>query len=387
MLVHRKHRQKRNKERRLSRTAVMRGLVAPFFGLLAVACIVLGVFNAYMWRPSRQITAKAEISNAQYVTTDPGVLQLVGKSGQLTVNAPNVNICVALGTSKDVAGWVSGYTYSRVTGLTNWSTLSVQQSRAQSSPANVDKSNQVAFKDSDMWSAVKCGVGKVTLDTSGVGGDTVALADLGGSNVFSVNMFWVRDQLPDFATPFYFAGGLCAVLTVLCASVFAMPSAKRRKRQIESSSERATEEVPISEAVAGSFAGVKQGISGIGSLVQGKRRRSHRRHAASGAGSPEAAATEAEARHGNASPLIIEPTTHNMVSEQQGHQGKHHNVHYQLPDSTVTDNAETSVISREELSEYFARFASESSSAGEELQHQGTSTGDVHPQQEEGERQ
>ena len=34
---------------------IMRGVVTPIFGLIAVACVVLGVLNATIWKPSREI--------------------------------------------------------------------------------------------------------------------------------------------------------------------------------------------------------------------------------------------------------------------------------------------------------------------------------------------
>ena len=50
---------------------IMRGIVTPIFGLLAIACIVLGVLNATIWKPSAQVTASASVTGSQYVVTDP----------------------------------------------------------------------------------------------------------------------------------------------------------------------------------------------------------------------------------------------------------------------------------------------------------------------------
>ena len=82
-----------------------------------------------------------------------------------------------------------------------------------------------------MWTAVKCGTGSVSLKSKKTGASTVAIVDL-GENVTNakVQLHWVRSEVPDFAMPFYLSGGLLAVLAVLCASVFAMPPHKRRKR-------------------------------------------------------------------------------------------------------------------------------------------------------------
>ena len=64
---------------------IMRGIVTPIFGLLAIACIVLGVLNATIWKPSAQVTASASVTGSQYVVTDPNVLQLV--DDRVTISA------------------------------------------------------------------------------------------------------------------------------------------------------------------------------------------------------------------------------------------------------------------------------------------------------------
>ena len=64
---------------------IMRGVVTPILGLLAVACIGLGIMNATYWKPSSQIAASAAVKGTQYIVTDPGVLPLV--DNQVTVSA------------------------------------------------------------------------------------------------------------------------------------------------------------------------------------------------------------------------------------------------------------------------------------------------------------
>ena len=51
---------------------IMRGVVTPILGLLAVACIGLGFMNATYWKPSSQIAASAAVKGTQYIVTDPG---------------------------------------------------------------------------------------------------------------------------------------------------------------------------------------------------------------------------------------------------------------------------------------------------------------------------
>jgi len=216
---------------------IMRGVVTPIFGLLAVAAVVLGYMNATMWKPSTEITASATMSGSRYVVTDPNVLTLLDQNATITVDSGSSQdeACVALGSSKDVAGWVaSEKSYTRITGLTSWSELSTQKGSSTSQGAPTSADDAVSFKDSDMWTAVKCGTGSVSLKSKKTGASTVAIVDL-GENVTNakVQLHWVRSEVPDFAMPFYLSGGLLAVLAVLCASVFAMPPHKRRKRMVE----------------------------------------------------------------------------------------------------------------------------------------------------------
>lgn len=70
---------------------IMRGIVTPIFGLLAVACIVLGVLNATIWKPSTQVTASAAVTGSQYVVTDPNVLQLVDDHVNISAKSRQTN--------------------------------------------------------------------------------------------------------------------------------------------------------------------------------------------------------------------------------------------------------------------------------------------------------
>ncbi|KAB7791059.1 hypothetical protein F7D09_0415 [Bifidobacterium leontopitheci] len=352
----------------------MRGVVTPIFGLLAVAAIGLGIMNATYWKPSSQITATTSVKGAQYVVTDPGVLPLIDDAVRITVtasggtsgttssgntssentssdstssdtaDAASDGVCLALGTNKDVTGWLAGSSYIRVTGMSDWSTLSWEKSAAQGSSAAGD--GDVSFKDSDMWSKTVCDPSKVTLDakTSADSG-TVAVIDLGKATSAKVSLHWTRHQLPDFAMPFYFAGGLLAILAVLSATLFAVPPHKRRKREVVGSAETAAqgEEVAISEALAGSLAGLK-------SAVSFKPKSKRRRHAAHRAGAPAAAEPGGETTDGSDSgqPVVIDPSNRNLVADQQAQNAQ-------------PDDSETSVITASELQAYFARLSAENS--------------------------
>ncbi|WP_243388670.1 hypothetical protein [Bifidobacterium scaligerum] len=346
-------------ERPSRHAVIMRGVVTPIFGLLAVAAIALGYLNATIWKPSSEITVSAAITGTRYVVTDPGVLTLLDRSTTITVESAGstsqAEACVALGASKDVTGWVSSEAYTRITGMSSWSDLTTKKgnSASQSSQNAAGDGNAVAFKDSDMWSSVKCGAKSVSLNSKDTADSTVAIVDLGENNTKgTVKLHWVRSEVPDFAMPFYLSGGLLAILAALSASVFAMPPHKRRKRFVEGVATMPQEEETASVSWATA--------SGGASAASGRRGR--RRHASHRRGSRPAVSNDRslganEQSVETSSPVIIDPASRNLVADQQS-SGQSDDW------SSAQDNESTSVITPDELQAYFSRLAQESTTQG-----------------------
>mgnify|MGYP000861253973 FL=1 len=331
---------------------IMRGIVTPILGLLAVACIVLGVLNATMWKPSARITASSSVNGSRYVVTDPGVLSLIDKRVNITAKASDAsaNVCIVIGSARDVAGWIAGTPYTRITGLSDWSALSTQKAAAQGTADQSD--NQVAVQDSDMWTKTSCGNGTANLQIKGTstddGTNAVALIDFGDAKNATVSLDWARQTLPDFAMPLYFAGGLFVILAILAASVFAMPPHKRRHRAAAAVAGVGSEQGD-SEAVSTWVKNAETSTSRNEKASTAKRKR--RRHASHRSG---ARAQEPDDQQ----PTIIDPAARNLVADQQANA---------VPSdgSATTDTAgnsdgeATSVISADELQAYFARLAQE----------------------------
>ena len=199
----------------------------------------------------------------------------------------------------------------------------------------------VDFKDSDMWHAVTCDTKSVEFESNVKNDSTVLLVDLGEKQNADISFTWTRKTLPDFATPFYFVGGLLAVGAVLTASVFAMPPHRRRHRMVmgtarqldehtDQQAEEPVEEVSIREALTGS-------MSSLAAAFQPSKR-GGRRHAA-------AAGEDVE------QPTVIDPSARNLVANAAG---------AAADDDDMSVGEETSVISADELQAYFARLAQES---------------------------
>ena len=319
----------------------MRGVVTPILGLLAVACIVLGVLNATIWKPSRQISASADITGSRYIVTDPGVLPLLDDNAELNVTSnSDDDMCVALASAKDAAGWVaSSDGYMRITGMESWSALQTKKDKPSTQTAAAEDAQPVSFQDSDMWKSVVCDSGEVSLNSKSVSDSTVAIVDLGEEEPHAtVTMRWTRQHVPDFAMPFYLVGGLSAVLAVFSASVFAMAPHKRRKRLAVTG--ETTQEAAAAEAGSSAVFSPKS----VKSVGKPKRRRhaSHRR-----GGKPSSVAGS------SASPEVIDPAARNLVADQEE---ANRTAQSGAP---LSDGETTSVITPEDLQAYFARLAQE----------------------------
>ena len=328
---------------------IMRGIVTPIFGLLAITCIVLGVLNATIWKPSTQVSASATVTGLQYVVTDPNVLQLV--DDRVTISAKSrdksANVCIAIGSARDVAGWIAGSKYMRVTGLSDWSTLSTLKATAQGTADNSE--GQVAFQDSDMWRTVKCNAGSVDMQFKGTNAnnaeDSVAIIDYGDRKGGSVALGWNRRSMLNFAMPFYLSGGLLAILAVLSASVFAMPPHKRRNKRAFAMVDGIGSTQGDDDEVAAWVKNAEASAARSDKSGSNRKRRRHASHRATGSENMQNEMTQ---------PTIVDPSARNLVADQNA-----------ATDGIGENNdfEQTSVISQDELAAYFARLAQEESSA------------------------
>lgn len=348
---------------------IMRGVVTPILGLIAVACIVFGILNATIWKPSTHIDAQGTVSGTQYIVTDPGVLDVVDKTVQITVseqNAPDQDVCIAVGSAKDATGWVQGFPYTRVKGLATWETLDTAENAAQGEAQTSD--SDVAFSESNMWTQTACGKQSVTMELKDATDSQVVIVDLGNPDAqATIDMEWTRTNAPDFALPLFFVGGLFVILAILAASVFAMSTAKRRKLLHHEPREHDPDEVSISEAVTGTI-----------QVLKPRKRVSnkpYKRHA------KNAHDQQDGEQNPSSGPKIVDTRSNNMLAARNAEAvatGDEETATIQpLIDSiqmpavkdeksstgTAADDATTTVISDAELQAYFARFTRETNEA------------------------
>ncbi len=369
------------------RTKIMRRIVSPFFVVLAVLSVALGVANATFWKPNDVVIAYAQVTGTRYIVTDPGVLNLVDNKVRVSVAALRTRkpICVAVGLTKDVRGWVAGSPVQRITGLKDWNNLSVSEmsgkSTLQQDFSTDIKDADVKFQQSNLWPSVTCqlGLAKLSINTydyvqtagsasydhavatgavlkSGKNSKKssnrrysrsmrvrsqaarrVLLIDL-GDNVpaASVELRWRRHQVPDFATPLYFVGALFAVLALLAATIFAMAPHRRRNKQLAANSsallskQSKDEEVTFSEAFSGTVHGM---------LAHRKHKKASGSHARHGC----------HARRGK-NPVENQNIANNSDSKQLNQESP------SLQVSSEDSIEQTTVISKDDMLAFATRF-------------------------------
>lgn len=319
-----------------SRTRILRTVVSPILLVAALVCAVFAVLQMTVWRPSPIVEASTTVST-RYAVTDPGVLSLVDRTAGASITADKP-VCLALATSQDASGWVSGRRYTRVTGLSSWTSLST---RTLTATSVTDAGGSVGFRDSDLWRTVSCGRSVRLQTTASASSPLVLILDTNPSARASSNtgrparltLTWTRTHTTDAALPLWLCAALLALASLLCFFIFSLSARRRRKAQgRQAAVSRGDPELREAED--------RSDLSGSDAprwaddhLRSRRRRESRHRHtgahrgffasvrrlaASSGSAAADAARKAAEeGGHGHASPVIQEPGRANMVARLQ----------------------------------------------------------------------
>lgn len=219
--------------KRMTYSKTMRFIVAPIFAVIALISMVFAVLSATVWKPSPIATATGSVST-RYAATDSGVLQLVDSYVRVRAAAKQP-VCVAVGNSQDITGWIGSQPYTRIEGLETWKKLktAAAQNGLGSSASNAGQTT--AFSDSDLWTQVRCGTSidftvkptptqAVIIDTNPTATDS---SQQGVPT--KISLTWRRTSVGNQSVPLSFASILLLIAAVLCATVLAMMPERRRK--------------------------------------------------------------------------------------------------------------------------------------------------------------
>lgn len=215
-------------------------------GLVVVGLVVagLGVASATVWRPSdTAVMTTGEQSGATLLTTAPGVLSLVDRDVTITArSSDDAKVVLALGSQVDVDGWIGEDPALRVTGASDWETLTVAapDSTGASDPSDA-ATDETAETDpaeptapgpdpsgSDMWVEATSGTGSATLGWDASSTDQVLLVAAVGEDAAApqVTLSWPREV----TTPLLWPGVALGVLLVALGLIYGLVTRGRRRR-------------------------------------------------------------------------------------------------------------------------------------------------------------
>src|SRR5690606_14911168 len=110
------------------------------------------------WAPDTETTATVELSDpGPAVVLDPGVLYVGGEEGEVVIEGAS-DVSVITATDGDVAAYLDGVRHTRITGASDWTTLSTQEVHPDGAAELSDPTG------SDLWRGVDTSPSPYTLD-------------------------------------------------------------------------------------------------------------------------------------------------------------------------------------------------------------------------------
>lgn len=136
----------------------MQRLLAVLLILIGVIGLVLGRLGETTWAPATETTATVELTDpGPAVVIDPGVLYVGADEGELVIEGAS-DVSVITASNDDIAAYLDGVKHTRITGASDWSTLSTQVVAADGSTELADPTS------SDLWRSVETEPSPFTLD-------------------------------------------------------------------------------------------------------------------------------------------------------------------------------------------------------------------------------
>jgi hypothetical protein len=179
-------------------------ILGVVFIVLGLAAAVVGLLTATVLRDSDAVVGVATAGESNAATTDPGVLQLVGKSVTVTADVAEGDVALVVGRTEDVLGWLGTDAYTRVTGLSTWTALATTEVAATGeAPAPVPDP-----ATSDMWTQSATQTGSASLTWTDEPGSWSVLAVSTSAAPPVLTLSWERDVSTPLMFPLLAAGGL-----------------------------------------------------------------------------------------------------------------------------------------------------------------------------------
>ena len=238
----------------------MQRLLAVLLVLIGLIGLVLGRLGETTWAPETETTATATLEDpGPAVVIDPGVLYVGGEEGEVVIEGAS-DVSVITASNSDIDAYLEGVHHTRVTGASDWSTLSTEDVEPDGAAEISDPTG------SDLWRSVDTSASPYTLDigefwaaengeNEQVYRSLLIVTDGTAAGADKISITWPVDDENEWV-PYAYAGGAAIAVIGL---VLLVVSIGRRGDEDEDELLEEPQEARTSLATGGAAAGAAAG--------------------------------------------------------------------------------------------------------------------------------
>ena len=238
----------------------MQRLLAVLLVLIGLIGLVLGRLGETTWAPETETTATTTLEDpGPAVVIDPGVLYVGGEEGKVVIEGAS-DVSVITASNSDIDAYLEGVHHTRVTGASDWSTLSTEDVEPDGTAEISDPTG------SDLWRSVDTSASPYTLDigefwaaengeNEQVYRSLLIVTDGTAAGADKISITWPVDDENEWV-PYAYAGGAAIAVIGL---VLLVVSIGRRGDEDEDELLEEPQEARTSLATGGAAAGAAAG--------------------------------------------------------------------------------------------------------------------------------
>ena len=243
----------------------MQRLLAVLLVLIGLIGLVLGRLGETTWAPETETTATATLEDpGPAVVIDPGVLYVGGEEGKVVIEGAS-DVSVITASNSDIDAYLEGVHHTRVTGASDWSTLSTEDVEPDGAAEISDPTG------SDLWRSVDTSASPYTLDigefwaaengeNEQVYRSLLIVTDGTAAGADKISITWPVDDENEWV-PYAYAGG--AAIAVIGLVLLVVSIGRRGDEDedelLEEPQEARSSEARTSLATGGAAAGAAAG--------------------------------------------------------------------------------------------------------------------------------
>lgn len=243
----------------------MQRLLAVLLVLIGLIGLVLGRLGETTWAPETETTATATLEDpGPAVVIDPGVLYVGGEEGEVVIEGAS-EVSVITASNSDIDAYLEGVHHTRVTGASDWSTLSSEDVEPDGAAEISDPTG------SDLWRSVDTSASPYTLDIAEfwaaengeneqVYRSLLIVTDGTAAGADKISITWPVDEENEWV-PYAYAGG--AAIAVIGLVLLVVSIGRRGDEDedelLEEAQEARSSEARTSLATGGAAAGAAAG--------------------------------------------------------------------------------------------------------------------------------